>query len=169
MSFQKDSIDEVQEQWNGIMPYLDTSPMVITGRIRFLAQAIQAGSDAVLAKQGLTRADFDILSVLVRSGRPLSPTEITSQSLISAPGTTKRVKKLESDGLIQRISNPKDGRGYLVEPTEKSLGIFGPAVEAISAYERKLLDQMASRDVINLTEGLRGLVSIIRKSNGSDD
>lgn len=169
MNSEKDSIDEVQRQWTRILPALDTSPMVITGRIRYLAEAIQAGSDEVLAQQGLTRADFDILSVLVRSGRALSPTEITVQSLISAPGTTKRIKKLESDGLVNRILNPNDKRGYLIEPTNHALEIFQPVVESISDYERTLLGKLEPRDVIQLTESLRAFVSAVRESKTESD
>lgn len=135
--------------------------MSITGRIRVLAHAIQAGSDEVLARHGLTRADFDILSVLVRSGKPLTPTEITSQSLVSAPGTTKRLKKMTLDGLVERVQNPRDGRGWLIEPTEKGLAAFRPILQSLSRYELDLLAGLGPRHVIQLTESLRELVAVV--------
>jgi DNA-binding MarR family transcriptional regulator len=137
--------------------------MSITGRIRVLSNAIQAGSDQVLALHGLTRADFDILSVLVRSGRPLTPTEITSQSLVSAPGTTKRLKKMMVDGLIVRSENPQDGRGWLIEPTRKGLDVFEPILESLSRYEQDLLARLKPRHVIQLTESLREFVFVVEE------
>lgn len=138
--------------------------MAITGRIRVLANAIQAGSDQVLASYGLTRADFDILSVLVRSGRALSPTEITAQSLISAPGTTKRLQRMIAEDLVRKIENPRDRRGYLIEPTGKAEEVFQPIVESISAYEQELLKELAPRHIIQLTEGLRALTQVVAQS-----
>jgi DNA-binding MarR family transcriptional regulator len=137
--------------------------MSITGRIRVLSKAIQVGSDEVLARHGLTRADFDILSVLVRSGRPLTPTEITSQSLVSAPGTTKRLKKMTLDGLIVRSENPQDGRGWLIEPTRKGLDVFEPILESLSRYEQDLLARLKPRHVIQLTESLREFVFVVEE------
>ncbi|MFL4477617.1 MarR family winged helix-turn-helix transcriptional regulator [Paeniglutamicibacter sp. ORCA_105] len=162
MSSIDDSIDSVRDQWRSIVPELDTSPMSITGRIRVLSHAIQAGSDEVLARHGLTRADFDILSVLVRSGRPLSPTEITSQSLVSAPGTTKRLKKMTLEGLIERTENPLDRRGSLIKPTQKALAVFEPILESLSRYERDLLAQLGPRHIIQLTESLREFTSVVQ-------
>lgn len=135
--------------------------MAITGRIRVLANSIQAGSDEVLERHGLTRADFDILSVLVRGGRSLSPTEITAQSLVSAPGTTKRIQRMITEGLVQKIENPHDRRGYLIEPTAKAREVFGPIVESISAYERELLKRLDPRHLIQLTEGLRAFANVV--------
>lgn len=131
--------------------------MAITGRIRVLAHAIQTRSNHVLEQHGITRADFDILSALVRSGRPLTPSEITSQSLVSAPGTTKRLQKMTAAGLIERTVNPRDGRGSLIHPTEKALEIFEPILESISRSEQELLRRISPRHIIQLTEGLRAL------------
>lgn len=156
----KDPIDTVREQWTSILPELDTSPMAITGRIRVLANAIQAGSDEVLARHGLTRADFDILSALVREGRSLSPTEITARSLISAPGTTKRLQRMIAEGLVEKIENPQDRRGYLIAPTAKAQEVFKPIVESISAYEQQVLGRMAPKHIIQLTESLRAFTDI---------
>lgn len=137
--------------------------MSITGRIRVLSHAIQAGSDEVLARHGLTRADFDILSVLVRSGRPLTPTEITSQSLVSAPGTTKRLKKMTLEGLIERTENPQDRRGALIKPTDKALVAFEPILKSLSRYEQDLLAELGPRHLIQLTESLRELVAVVER------
>lgn len=111
----------------------------------------------------MTRADFDILSVLVRSGRPLTPTEITAQSLVSAPGTTKRLKKMTLEGLVERTENPQDGRGALIKPTEKALVTFEPILKSLSRYEQDLLAELGPRHVIQLTESLRELVAVVER------
>ncbi|NKX51271.1 MarR family transcriptional regulator, partial [Arthrobacter deserti] len=66
---------------------------------------------AVLAANGITRAEFDMLSLLARSGRPMAPTELAAELLISGAGATKRLRKLTDAGLVRRETNPRDGRG----------------------------------------------------------
>lgn len=156
-----DSIDVIREQWHAILPDINTEPLAIVGRIRLLAHMIQARSDSVLAKHGITRAEFDILSLLVRTAKPMSPSEIATTSLTSQPGTTKRLKKLIASGFVVRTVNPLDGRSAFVHPTDKAQEVLAPALNSISAYERELLSAMSpqSRDV--LVHHLRELMIVV--------
>ena len=143
------------------MPQIDTSPLGIIGRVRVLAQRIQLASDEVLAEHGITRAEFDILSVLVRTARPMSPTEIASTSLTSAPGTSKRIKKLIDSGLVVRTVNPKDGRGAFVHVTDRAGAVLEPVLRSISDFEKELLQSMSPDAQGSLTALLREFMVIM--------
>lgn len=156
-----DAIDRIRAQWAAILPDIDTSPLSVVGRIRILAQLIQLASDEVLAEHGITRAEFDILSAVVRNGRPMSPTEIASASLTSAPGTSKRIKNLVDSGLVMRTANPRDGRGAFIHLTQQARDVIEPAIKSISNFERLLLQPMPADSRETLATLLRELMLIV--------
>lgn len=154
----KDYIDQVQEQWGRLYPGIGTEPSAVVGRISRLARIIQIRSDAVLASHGITRAEFDILSLLARTGRPMTPSELASDLLTSGAGSTKRIKKLVDSGLVIREANPEDGRGALVRMTEKAQGALAPILESVLEFEAGLLAPFTDADRLDLALHLRTLM-----------
>lgn len=143
-----DYVDLVRQQWAGLFPGLDTSTVAIFGRISRITQIAQTRSDAVLAANGLSRAEFDVLSLLARRGSAQAPTQVAQELLISGAGATKRLKNLQSAGLIERTANPDDGRGSLIHLTAKARDLLGPILESVLAFEDGLLAELepAARD-----------------------
>lgn len=154
-----DAIDQARTQWAGLLPAVDTYPLEVFGRIRRVAELLQSRSDAVLQRHGISRSEFDIISVLGRYARPMTLTEISAETLISAPGTTKRVKKLLAAGLIRRESNPADGRGALVSLTEAATPLLEPVVSSISDLESGVLAPLSDTEQRALVLGLRALLA----------
>ncbi len=142
----RDYIDDVQEQWERMLPGIGTEPAAVVGRVRRLAQIIAMRSDAVLGAHGITRSEFDILSALARNGRPMTPTELATELLVSGAGTTKRIRKLVDTGLVRRDANPEDGRGALVRMTEKGRELLPPILQAIIAFEDGFLTFLPASD-----------------------
>lgn len=153
-----DAIDDVRHAWAARYPELDTSPLDVFGRIRRIAVLVQLESDRVLAVHNVSRADFDILSALARSQRPMTPTEIATATLTSAPGTTKRLQRLVSVGMVVRTPNPDDGRGALIELTSQADAIVLPILKGLSALEKGLLGAVSASDEQTLVQGLRGIL-----------
>ncbi|MDQ1576875.1 MAG: hypothetical protein QOH55_2025 [Microbacteriaceae bacterium] len=164
-----DLIDTSIEQWGHILPQVDTSPLAVVGRIRILAQLIQLASDDVLGKHGITRAEFDILSVLVRTARPMSPTEIASTSLTSAPGTSKRINKLIDSGLVVRKVNPRDGRGVFIHVTERARAVLEPVLSSISDFENELLSGLSDEAHKGLERYLREFMIVMEAKTTADN
>lgn len=154
----KDYIDRVQEQWHESHPDVDTRPAAVFGRILRLARVIQAQGDAVLAAHGITRAEFDVLSLLARTRRPMSPSELASELLTSAPGITKRVKKLVSAGLVSREGNPHDGRGVFVRLNPQAEESLAPSLYSLAEFEAGLLLWMPASDQEALAQQLKALL-----------
>ena len=147
-----DAIARARAQWEERFPDLNIRPLEVFGRVRRLAVLLQAHSDRVLEEHGITRADFDILSVLGRFGRPMTPSEIAAETLTSAPGTTKRMKRLAAAGLITRAADPADGRGALITLTPEADAFLEPVLRAISDLEQPLLEALPA----GVEAGLRG-------------
>lgn len=156
-----DYVDRVRHQWEQIFPGLETGSVDIVARIHRIGQLIQLRSDAVLAENGITRAEFDMLSLLARTGRPMGPTELAGELLISGAGATKRIKKLLDAGLVQRYTNPQDGRGALVRMTPKAHTRLRPIVESVLNFEAGLLAALDPAAAGQLGSDLRGLLAAL--------
>jgi len=153
-----DYIDVMRQDWATIRPELSTEPAEIVGRIIRLARIIQVRTDEILAAQAISRDEFDLLSLLVRSGRPLTPSELAGALWVSASGTTKRLNKLEAAGLITRSTHPSDARASLVEPTTRALDAVSPALTALAEFDGSLLTAVPASARQALASSLRTML-----------
>lgn len=130
-------MDEIVDEVRGWLPDLDVSGLPITGRILRLARYLEAGRETVLAPFGLTLADFDMLATLRRraTGEPIKIRDLQFSLMLSSGGMTKRLDRLESAGLIERLPDPNDRRGTLITLSPKGLGLINDAVPAVTRYE----------------------------------
>lgn len=154
-----DAVDAMRDEWRAILPDVDTSPLEIFGRIRRINVLLQAESDRVLAVHNVSRADFDIISTLRRHQRPLTPTEIATTTSTSAPGTTKRLHRLVSIGMIDREPNPDDGRGSLITLTQKGIDIIPPILHGLSDLEQRVIYGLRA---VERRQTISALKSILR-------
>src|SRR3954468_21216142 len=104
--------------------------MAVIGRIERLAELLDDAFAPTLARFGITRADFDVLATLRRSGKPyrLPPTALSRAMMISSGGTTKRIDRLETRGLLTRSDDPNDRRGVVVALTPRGVNLVDDAV-----------------------------------------
>lgn len=137
----KDRVDEIIEQWTREVPGDDYRDMALVGRIQRAAQFLRPRLDAVHAKFGLSGGLFDVLATLRRSGKPyrLSPTDLYTWLMLTSGAMTNRLDRLESLGLIRRVSDPNDRRCSLVELTGKGKALIDRALPAHLANEKALL------------------------------
>ena len=164
---QNDYIADVRGQWETIFPDLDTSMVAVMGRIARIAQVVQVRSDEVLAAQGVTRGEFDVISLLARHGGTLSPTRVSTELIISGAGVTKRLKRLGSAGLVSRIPDPADGRGSLVQLTDTAWDLLRPILESVLGFENRLLADLGLESQEQLAGSLRELLISIEADTAS--
>ncbi len=153
-----DYIDTVQEQWRRIDPDISSAPAAVVGRIRRLAHLIQRQSDGVLAKCGISRDEFDILALLTRTGRPMTPSELSGDLITSAAGTTKRISKLVDAGLVTRERNPRDGRGAFIQLTGAGRDLILPVLRSVSEYEASVIEFLSDQEREDMAKLLRSLL-----------
>jgi len=156
---ERDGVDEILEQWQRERPELDHSPVGVVGRISRLAREIEARLEPVYREHGLEPGWHDVLATLRRSGPPfqLRPTDLTNASMLTSSGTTKRLDKLESAGLIARSPDPQDRRGTLITLTGAGRELIDALTAAHLANERRILAGLSEDEQRRLTDLLRKL------------
>lgn len=104
-----DVVDNIEAAWARVHPECDLNAIQVIGRILRCARFISSFGDLRLVDYGIVRADFEMLTVLRRVDRGMTPTELSRYLLLTAPATTKRLYKLEAAHLITRTVNPGIG------------------------------------------------------------
>jgi len=125
-----DKVDKIIKQWNTQRPDLDVSAMPLIGRIKRLNDHLLKEMGKTFATHNLNLASFDVLATLLRSGAPyaLSPNELLSTMMVTSGTMTNRIDQLVKAGLVERITNPKDGRGFIISLSESGFALINAAV-----------------------------------------
>jgi DNA-binding MarR family transcriptional regulator len=157
---ESDPVDKILAQWQRERSDLDVSPMGIIGRIGRLSKHLDRSIQETVLNFGLNGGEFDVLATLRRSGQPyqLSPTELFNTLMISSGTITHRIDRLEQADLVQRIPDPSDRRGTLVQLTDKGFNAIEQAVEAHVANGHRLIAALEEAERKVLTQLLRKLL-----------
>ncbi len=163
----QDHVDRVRTQWRQVRPDLDTAPLGIVARIGRAAAYFDQSTNALMARHGLARSSWDVLASLRRTGPPfeLSPTDLY-RGLMRTSGTmTNRLKRLEADGLVERVADPADGRGLLVRLTPKGLARVDEVAPLHLDNERNLLEVLNPEQLEALEAALRMLLASLESEH----
>src|SRR5262245_9140147 len=135
-------IDELARVWRREYPGRDVSPLPALVRLARLGVLLEAFQHEVLAPFDLTPADYGVLALLRRAGRPyeLTPSRLTSNLRRSSGGITKMVTRLEARGLVRRMPDPYDGRGCRVRLTRAGIAL---QQRVFTAFLRSSADLLA--------------------------
>lgn len=157
----RDGVDRILEQWAQERPDLDTEAMGVVGRLYRVAKAAGDLATEAYAAFGITRADFDVLATLRRSGAPyqLSPSALTASLMLTSGGVTGRIDRLERAGLVRRSPDPSDRRGQLVSLTDEGRELIDEAVGAGLATQDEFLSPLSAAKRRQLDSLLRQLLA----------
>jgi DNA-binding MarR family transcriptional regulator len=162
MEGKPDSVHLIVGDVRDLYPDLEVIGLGITGRIMRLAHYLEAGREEQLAEFDLTFPDFDVLATMRRRGGSEAIKVGTLQRwiLLSSGGTTKRLDRLESGGLIERLRDPNDRRGVLIRLTPQGIALIDEAIPAITRFENDLVSNAISSDQQRsvVADGLRRLL-----------
>ncbi|MGG5174951.1 MarR family winged helix-turn-helix transcriptional regulator [Pseudarthrobacter sp. J1763] len=156
-----DYVDTMRQQWASIYPELDTEAAGVVARITRIARMIQLRGDVVLAEHGVTRDEFELMSLLARSAGPLTPSALAASQITSAAAVTKRLKKLDDAGWVRREVNPSDGRGALIHLTQEGSSVLRPIIDAVAKFDSALLGELTANDSEQLANQLRALLTSV--------
>ncbi|MEM1178458.1 MAG: MarR family transcriptional regulator [Acidobacteriota bacterium] len=162
----QDLVDRLQADWDRERPDLDLAAMGIVGRLVVLGELLKKRANTLLAPYGLGYSDLDTLATLRRSGPPfeLRPSVLLKSVLIQSGSLTACLKRLEKNGLVERILIPEDHRGRAVRLTESGRELIDRAIEArfldaeasvssLHSDERKTLEDLLRRVLLANREG----------------
>lgn len=138
---------------------LDVSPLQVWSRITRLSRHLARARSAAFAASELESWEFDVLAALRRAGAPYrsSPSALMQQNLVSSGTMTNRIDRLVRRGLVERHTDPRDGRGILVQMTDEGRERADAAITRLLAAEAELLERLPKADVERLTSVLRKL------------
>ena len=147
-----DVVGRIREQWSEQYPDLDLTPVEVIGRVRRLAALTNQRHDEVLDDLALSRMEFEVLSALRRAVGGLRPSQLSREMLSSGAATTKRLARLEEDGLITRSTSARDRREVDVRLTERGREVIDRVFPAQLEHERALLDPLSTDERAQLGE-----------------
>lgn len=161
MAAEKDWTDSLLESWADLKPDFQVLPYEVTARISRLALHVARHQEEVFGRFGLNRGDVGVLSALRIAGPPnrLSPTRLFKGLMLSSAGITSRLDRLEKRGLVQRIRDPNDRRGVLVELTDGGRTVLDEAVTASAAAEGDLVAGLERDEVETLAALLKKMLA----------
>ncbi|MBV9843104.1 MAG: winged helix-turn-helix transcriptional regulator [Sphingomonadaceae bacterium] len=134
----------------------DEAPAIVAlSRMVRLVSRMRRHQVEVSERVGLQVGDLDILYLLQRSTAENRPriTDLAAILAVTPGGISKRVDRLESGGLIERLWSQDDRRACRIAPTEQGLDRARRArtlsrsvvLGALSPGEWERLDRMLSR------------------------
>jgi DNA-binding MarR family transcriptional regulator len=157
---QRDWVDRVLADWARERPDLETAPAAIVGRVGRLCAFLDAGLERTFRRFDLSRADFDVLATLRRSGSPYRlPQKSVMRALLRSSGTISfRINRLERAGLVRREPDPGDGRGVLVALTDEGFRLVEVVAPVHLANEERMLAALTPDERATLVHLLRTLL-----------
>ncbi len=164
-------VNKIVEQWQRERPDLDPAPMRLFG---ILAQAHLLTTpyiNRVIAKHGLARGTFDVLSALRRAGPPfsLTPTQLAESLMLSGAGMTSRLDRLEQMHLVARLPEPNDRRSLKIQLTQKGVKLIDEVIPKIVEAQWQLVSSFGSADTATLINLLRRLTETLFTAIDSAD
>lgn len=154
-----DEVDRIVDAWSRERPDLDFSPLQVLSRVGRLARHLERARRTAFAASDLELWEFDVLSALRRAGKPyqLSPKALLQQTLVSSGTMTNRIDRLVTRKLVERRTDPNDGRGILVVMTPEGRERVDAAIRTLLAAESELLERLSAPDQERLSSLLRKL------------
>ena len=159
MSDVRDEVDELIEAWARERADLDLTPVAVFSRITRLARHLDLARRRAFSARGIESWEFDVLAALRRAGKPyqLSPKALLQQTLVSSGTMTNRIDRLVERRLVERRTDPHDGRGVLVVMTDVGREQVDAAIKLLLAEEAHWLAGLSRADQERLSGLLRKL------------
>jgi DNA-binding MarR family transcriptional regulator len=153
-----DRVARIQQEWARERPDLDVTPQGVIGRLHRLAGHLTEQLCVVYRRFGLAEGEFDVLAALRRAGEPFerAPGELAAFTMVTTGAMTKRIDRLERDGLVTRRPSATDGRGRVVALTPAGRELIDQAFTEHMRNERRLLDSLTPADAARLESILTG-------------
>ena len=134
--------------------------------VNYLARLFAKALYRRIGPHGVTRGQFPVLLVLWEQDG-WTQTQLAERLAVEQPTMANTLKRMERDGLIERVPDPEDRRQARVHLTprgrelEEVLTVSARetnavALEGLSAEERAQLMSLARRMIVNLEGDARG-------------
>jgi DNA-binding MarR family transcriptional regulator len=161
MNTPEDEVDIIVAAWQSQRPDLDVEPLAVLSRITRLAHHLDRARAEAFEAHDLENWEFDVLAALRRAGTPfvLSAGELMRQTHVTSGSMTNRINRLTTSKLVNRLPDPADGRGVLIELTSEGLARVDAAISDLLEREHAILDVLPKDQRAALANSLKNLIS----------
>ena len=151
----RDHVDRFLEEIRDELP--EAMDVVVEGIVDGINWRLRKMLDETLEPYGLASGDWKVLSTLRWAGKPYrrSAGELARSADLSSGAMTNRLDHLEQAGFVERLRDPDDGRGVLVQLTPKGLRLHREAIGAQAEKEALLGAALTEREKRQLETLLR--------------
>ena len=158
-----DPVGIILAQWQRERPDIDPAPMKLFGLLAQSQSMTTFFMNEALAKWGLSRPSFDVLSALRRAGPPfcLTPKSLSESLMLSGAGMTSRLDRLESLFLIARLPEPNDRRSVKIQLTDRGVRLIDEVVPGIVEAQWRIISRFGAEQAEQLIDLLGGFVDVL--------
>lgn len=152
MTTNVDRVARIKEEWTRERPDLDIRPQGVIGRLHRLAGHLTEELNVVYRRYGLAEGEFDVLATLRRAGEPYERAagELARFTMVTTGAVSKRIDRLERDGLVTRRRSATDGRGRVIALTEAGRELIDRAFTEHIRNEHRLLAMLTDEQADEL-------------------
>ncbi|WP_078966832.1 MarR family winged helix-turn-helix transcriptional regulator [Streptomyces sp. WM6378] len=161
----------IQREWARERPDVDVSPQGVIGRLHRLAGLLTEQLCLVYRRYGLSEGEFDVLAALRRAGDPFerAPGELATFTMVTTGAMTKRIDRLERNGLATRRRSAEDGRGRVVALTPAGRELIDRAFADHMSNERRILDELGPDEAARLETLLTAWLARVEPPPGAPE
>ena len=155
-----DSVADNLASWRAAWPQVDPEVFAVIARLRHAGTHVDQEIERTAALHGMTGREVIVLGTLRRKGPPYesTPTGLKHLLWLSLPGLKKRLDRLLDLGMVTRVSNPLDRRGFMVRLTPRGHAALDDLVTHPQATVYQALLDMAPAQRELLSRLLRDLL-----------
>lgn len=117
-----------------------------------------------LRKQGLTPAQFSVLSALA-AATTLSCKVLSEQTGITKGSLTGIIDRLEMNGLAQRVTSQEDRRSHLVNLTDEGRATFERVAGKHFAHLQQAFEGVDREELAQIEAGFRRFRQLINQAS----
>lgn len=155
----------VQREIQQRRPFHSLGAEALIGLLR-TAGLVQRQINAIVAREGITQQQYNVLRILRGAGEEGIPTlAIRDRMLDPSPGVTRLLDRLESTGYARRQRAEPDRRQVMCHITPAGLELLARLDEPIRAYDDAVVEMLSTeqkRDLIRMLDEIRKRDSAVR-------
>ncbi|WP_018180454.1 MarR family winged helix-turn-helix transcriptional regulator [Jongsikchunia kroppenstedtii] len=148
----RDSVDRDLPTWT--WPMVDVDPEVEAARQRIgrLARTFTRALGEVAKQEGLSTADWETLSAIVRAEGRCTPTVLMRTLQLTSGTVSTRLNRLLDAGLATVLADADDGRSRPIAVTDEGFARWQQATAARTRSEREIFAVLSAEQVGTLND-----------------
>lgn len=117
--------------------------------------------DQLVAPLALTSARWQVLGAVAMAGKPLSAPQVAEAMGISRQGAQKQLNKLQEEGLLAQLPNPRHERSPLFVLASKGNRAMDATMALQKAWATSLSASLALQDLRNALHTLNRMYELL--------